>query len=99
MKKESRESILLSCDNTFEIIFSLETILKLTQETCLEKEVKSIYYSLSDDKKFTLSEERNQYICMLNLALEKLKELKKISIEFEDNLFVYNSTPTIAADR
>ena len=86
MKIESNKSIMLSCDFAIERLFSIETIIKLTKEYCLAKEIKSIHCNLSLSDKKILSEERNQYITMLNLALEKLQELRNLNQELEEKL-------------
>ena len=75
MKKKFNEALFSCVDNTFEVIFSIETILHLTQKYCL-----------INDKNMCLKEERDQYICMLNIALEKLNTLKQLNLELEDKL-------------
>ena len=75
MKKNFNEALFSCVDNTFEVIFSIETILYLTQKYCL-----------INDKNMCLNEERDQYICMLNIALEKLNTLKQLNLELEDKL-------------
>lgn len=70
----------LSCcfdEVTFNDICSIESIVKFTKEFCLEKEINSIYYNLSDFEQLHLSEERNHYINMLSLAEEKILKIKK----------------------
>ena len=86
MKKVCSQELLSCFENTFDILFSLETIIKLTQHNCLDKEISSIYYNLNAEEKITLSEERNQYINMLNLAIDKVSNLKEISLYIEEKL-------------
>ena len=86
MQKERNDLLLLGVNVAIEALFSLETLIKLTQEYCLKKEFDSVYYNLPYNDKASLSEERNQYICMLNLALEKLKVIKQSNFDFEDKL-------------
>ena len=88
MKKESNKSIMLSCNFAIDTLFSVETIIKLMLEYCLAREIKSIHYDLSSKDKKILSEERNHYITMLNIALEKLQELKELNQELEDKITV-----------
>lgn len=88
MKKESNKSIMLRCNFAIDTLFSVETIIKLTLEYCLAREIKSIHYNLSLKDKKILSEERNHYIAMLNIALEKLQELKELNQELEDKLTI-----------
>ena len=88
MQKERNDLLLSNVNTIIEALFSLETLIKLTQEYCLKKEFDSVYYSISNNAKSSLSEERNQYICMLNIALEKLKEIKQSNFDFEKKLSI-----------
>jgi hypothetical protein len=95
-----RHNILMSnFDIIFEKIFTLETVIKLTLSSCKEKEIKAEYYNITFNNIINLSEERNNYINMLTIALEKLEEIKTISSGFENEYVIYNKTPTIAADK
>lgn len=80
----------------FEKIYTLESVIKLTLNSCKEKEIKAEYYNLAFENTINLSEERSNYINMLALALEKLEQIKGICSNFEID---YNKTPTIAADK
>ena len=76
-----------SCfDETYDLLFSLESIITLTKEACLEKEVGSKHYNLPLKDKIDLSEERNHYINMLNIALDKVTNLKEINSTVEKEL-------------
>ena len=70
----------------FSEIFSLKSIIKITREACLEKEMNSSYYNLSQENKKYLSEERNHYINMLSIALDKVTELENINESIEREL-------------
>ena len=69
-------------ENTFDELHSLESIIKLTHEACLEKELDAVYYTSNKG----LSEERNHYINMLSIALDKITQLKEINILIEEEL-------------
>lgn len=71
------EKIIISIEDSFSELFALESIIKLTKEACLEREFASIYYELEEKSKTALSEERNHYINMLTIALDKLSNLKQ----------------------
>ena len=77
----------------------LESILKLTIDSCFEKENNSIYYNLCNDKIIKLSNERNHYINLLSIAIEKLKIITDINETLEQEFISYSNTPTIAADK
>lgn len=72
--------------SVFENIYVTESIIKLTLESCLEKELRSNHYNLSPDKSINLSEERNHYINLLNIALDKLSIIKELNNRLEDLL-------------
>lgn len=78
------EKVITSIENSFEELFAIESIIKLTKEACLEREFASIYYDVPDRNKSVLSEERNHYINMLTIALDKLSLLKDIILVVED---------------
>lgn len=84
--KNSYRKIQLSCDNCFNQLYSLESILEFTREVCREKEFSSVYYNLPQKDKFTLSEERNHYINMLTLALDRVADIKQINYCIENTL-------------
>lgn len=83
-------------EDIFDKIYTLESIIKLTLSNCKDKEIRASYYEISSKNTIKLSEERNNYINMLTIALEKLEQLKTISSNLEIS---YNNTPTIAADK
>lgn len=73
-------------DESFETLAMLETILELTLKSCFLKENDAIYYDLSDNLKLELSKERNQYMNLLSVALEKVEHIKNINIALENRL-------------
>ena len=80
------ERVQSSCNNLFNQLYSLESILQFTKNVCQEKEFSSTYYNLQKKDKFILSEERNHYINMLNLALDRVTNLKEINILLENEI-------------
>ena len=86
MSSNQNKNLLVCFEDSIDELFSLESIIKLTQESCLVREEDSIYYSLDSDEKIFLSEERNHYINMLTLALDKVNKLKKLSNSIEKEL-------------
>ena len=77
----------------FEELYTLESIIKLTKESCSERELSASYYNISDKEKIVLSRERNNYINMLTIAQDKIYNLSLIgdSIEQEYSLLKQNS--------
>ena len=80
------KSLVLCFEDSMDELFSLESIIKLTQESCMVREEDSIYYNLASHEKIFLSEERNHYINMLTIALDKINKLKKMSSQIEKEL-------------
>ena len=74
--KNSTQKVLLKFDDIYDLLNSLESIIKITQKACLNKEISSVYYNLTYNDRVILSEERNHYINMLSIALDKLSSLK-----------------------
>lgn len=77
---------LQSFNNCYEIIWALESVIKLTLEACLKREISSLHYNLDNNEKFMLSEERNHYINMLSIANEKIEKLKEKTLIIEKEL-------------
>ena len=84
--KDSYKGIQLHCDNSYNQLYYLESILQLTKDVCQEKEFASIYYNLPPKYKFILSAERNHYINMMNLALDRVDNLRQINNGLENDL-------------
>lgn len=77
MKKDIKD-VQLCCENSFYSLYNLESIIKTTRESCQYKELNS------------KSSETNSYIIMLNLALDEISNLKKITQEIEENIYLLN---------
>lgn len=77
------EKILRSIEKSFDELFTLESILKLTKEACLEREVTGVYYNMEKEGRANLSEERNHYNNLLSIALDKIANLKEINLKAE----------------
>ncbi len=79
----TQSEVIAHFESTFDELFVLESIIKLTREACLEREFNSSYYDLSDTRQKSLSEERNHYINMLSIALDRVTRLKNINTDIE----------------
>lgn len=86
MKNLKEQLLITSVNNLFETLYFLESIIKVTLTTCSNKEICSTYYNLQANEKRTLSEERNNYINMLTLALDQLNNLKEINLIIEKEI-------------
>lgn len=92
------KEVLSNFDEIFSLISELETIIGITKHICIHNEVSQTYNCLSTENQLFISKERNDNVNMLTIALEKLENLKSLSSNVE-NEFLYNNTPTIAADK
>lgn len=86
MKRQISQELISCLESTFDIIYSLESVIKLTKISCLEKENNSAYYNLPSNDRVMLSEERNHYINLLSIAEDKLSCLKDKSLIIEKGL-------------
>ena len=84
---------------SFDVLSYIESILSVTKEVCLEKEINSKYYNIPLQEQIKLSTERNNYINMITLAQEKIEQLKIIYNDSMPIFSNYSNTPTIAADK
>lgn len=88
MKKTFKNNNLLSYENTlYDELCSLNSILKLTKNSCLEQESNSNYYNLNGTEKIMLSEERNHYLNLLTIAIDKISLLKSINKNIENEIY------------
>ena len=61
---------------------SVESLVETTLESCLRKECDAQYYQ-GEDTTSKISAERNTYINMLEIALEKIKNIQKLNGQIE----------------
>ena len=85
--KKMNETFISSLEDLIELILIIENLIKITKELCLNKEMLSIYYDLDKEKSNRISEERNSYINTLNIAIEKIAQVKIINEKLEENLY------------
>ena len=75
MYRFNNKNLLLNFEKTFDLLGTLESIIQITHQNCLYKEIKSLYYGIEPDKQIVLSRERNDYINMLKIALEQVHSI------------------------
>ena len=78
--------LLIYENSLFNELSTLESVLKLTKSSCYEQEVNSNYYNLDNFEQVKLSEERNHYLNLLAIALDKVSILKEINKNLEDEI-------------
>jgi hypothetical protein len=87
MQVEEKEILLSKFNDLIELLMTVENIIKIIKESCFNKEMFATYYDLQNNTQKKLSEERNLYINMLNIAIEKIAILKKINNNIEKDLY------------
>lgn len=84
--KHFEKNVQLCCEDSINQLFCLKSIIKTTKDSCLERECSAKYYNLPPKAKYTLSEERNQYIDMLDIALDKVSDVIELNTKIENNI-------------
>ena len=74
------------CQNTYDEITIIDSLLSAIQELCLNLELNSQYYENTENFIFKLSEERNKYISLSSVARQRLKKIETINMQLEDKL-------------
>ena len=63
---------------------SIESIIDTTTDSCLKRELLQDYYGTTTKRQRLISQERNNYINMLNLAKSKITEAIELHQNFEE---------------
>ena len=87
MKSKNADVICLNlCQDTFDEITVVDSLLSAIQDLCLNLELNSQYYENTENFVLKLSEERNKYISLSSIARQRLKRIELINSQLEDNL-------------
>lgn len=84
--KHFEKNVQLCCEDSINELFCLKNIIKTTKDSCQEKEFSAKYYNLPPKAKYILSEERNQYINLLDIALDKVSDVIELNTTIENNI-------------
>ena len=76
-------------ESIIEELLTVESLVQATMNSCLSRECGAQYYN-SSELTSKLSEERNSYINMLSVALEKIKHIQSLNSAIE-NLIIEES--------
>ena len=90
MKTSMQKSEQFDIEKFFDELFTLESLLKLSK--------KSYLFESLQGKSNIADEDINNSINIINIALEKINNLKELNYLLEKEN-IYKSTPTIAADK
>ena len=92
MAKDHINKLLSFYQTVFNELYVIDTIVKMTKDSCMEREFNGQYYGTSGKSSAQLSAERNSYINMLTLLSERVSNLMDINISAEnDTLLEKNS--------
>ena len=86
MEKSDKGNALSYNDEALNELYVANTLIKATKTYCLEKEYNRQYYGIPNIYAIKLSEERNEFITLLNLISEKLTNLNKLYLILEKEL-------------
>ena len=84
---DNRKSDILHCQNdVFDKLHYASTLVNMTKTYCLEREFSGQYYGLQKENLKKLSDERNEYVAMLDLISDKLSDIFNINLNIEEKL-------------
>lgn len=88
----NQSNLLYFHQKAFDELFVIDTLVKLTKTSCLDKEFQGQYYGIPQTKSCELSAERNHYINMLSLLSEKISYIMELSLSMEKEILLQQNT-------
>ncbi len=85
-------NLLNFCQKLYNELDSINTVIVITHNYFLNKEISGQYYNSSRDISLNISDERNKCINMLTLISEKLSITKGLCESIEDEVVSHNDT-------
>jgi len=82
--KSRNNSVTEYQDKMFSELYSLNTLVNMTKNYCQDLEFKGQYYGGDSDFAKKLSDERNEYLTMLNLIAGKLNTVINLNLNIEN---------------
>ncbi len=98
MKSTIKKNMSKFYQDAFSEMYVVNTLINFAKNNCQEKEFKAEYYGMPVEYIEYISEERNDYINILNVTADRISDLIELYLTHEKD-FSYNNTPTIAADK
>ncbi len=74
------------CQNTYDELTIVDSLLSAIEESCLNLELSSQYYENNENFILKLSEERNKYINLSAIARQRIKKIETLNMQLEDKL-------------
>ncbi len=88
MGRDHIDKLLCYYQNVLNELYIIDTIVKMTSDSCMEREFSGQYYGTTGKYSAQLSAERNSYINMLSVLSEKVAILIDLNISAEDELLL-----------
>ena len=82
----------------FREMYVVNTLINAVINNCQGKEFNAQYYGIPTEYTSSISNERNDYLNILNVASDRISKLIELYLKHEST-FSYKRTPTIAADK
>ena len=100
MSKSCSNSLLMHYEETYSKLHVIRSLLNVIKFSCKDREFKGNYYNIPPEKANLLSDERNEYINILEIISDKVSDMINTYSNIESDIYTsYNNTPTIAADK
>ena len=80
------------CQQAFDELYIVDSIVKMTKNSCLEHEFNGEYYGASCESSKKLSAERNNYINMLTLLSERISNIIHLNGLIENEFLLQNNS-------
>ena len=80
MEKRCEYNAVSCYDELLSELFCTNTLVKATKTYCLEKEYTQQYYGIPLNYTTKISEERNEYISLLEIISDKLTKLSNVKV-------------------
>ena len=86
-----KRDILSYQNDVFNNLHYANTLVNMTKLYCSEREYKGQYYGISQKNLKLLSDERNEYLAMLDLISDKLSDIQKLNLCIEEELTLHDN--------
>ncbi len=88
MEKSHSSRLLNIHEKTFNEVYIIDTLVEMTRKSCQDREFSGQYYGISAGMAVKLSEERNQYINMLDMLSERIRNIKNLNLLLEKEIML-----------
>ena len=89
MSLYNKNSLLIYNDEIYNTIFSTNVLVNATKCCCQDKEFRGEYYGIPQKFIYKISNERNEYISLLTLISDKIRNVQKLNHCIERELTLH----------